>query len=204
MGNELGELALEAERRRRGGVDRGNLVEQIGEPHEVGVIRHVGAPNGVVHQLVANGHLLGEGLLAIVHECGAPVEVFVEGVVEVKAQQGLALSAECGLVFERHADAGAGVDDALVGDGDRTHAVVHGVVAVFGKGDAAGGDHHRAARHIHGVEPDHVARRGLILALEHKLVFILILPRHGERGVVQFLIHIVGGHGVVANHFLQV
>ena len=54
MWNELRKLTFEIERRWRCGIHRRNLVEQVGEPHEVGLVRHVRTPNGVVHQFIAN------------------------------------------------------------------------------------------------------------------------------------------------------
>ncbi len=68
MGYELGKLGLKREGRGLCGIDRRYLVEQIGQPHEAGVILRVEAPDGVVDRLVADVDLFGQGLLGEVHE----------------------------------------------------------------------------------------------------------------------------------------
>ncbi len=74
-----------------------------------------------------------------------------ETILRVKSEQGLALHGEHRLILKCDAYIGAGVDDALVGDGDYAHAVVDGIVGVLHKCGAAGCDHNRPSRHIHGV-----------------------------------------------------
>ena len=86
------------------------------------------------------------------HERGSDVEILVETIVEVKAKESLALHGVERLVFERHTDALARVDDALVGDGDYAHGVIDRVVTVLVEHDASGCDYDRASRHIHGIK----------------------------------------------------
>ena len=83
MWDKLRKLALERECRRSCGIDGRNLVEQIGEPHKLGIIVHVHTPDGVVDQLFTDGHLLGDILLTIVHDGTTDVEVLVELIVQV-------------------------------------------------------------------------------------------------------------------------
>ena len=138
------------------------------------------------------------------HQCAAYVEVVVEGIVQVQAQQSLALLAEGGLVFERHADVGAGINDALVGDSHRSHCVVNSIVTVLGKYHSTGTHHHRAARHVGSIKADGVLVGSLILTLQHKLVLVLHLLGIGQLHGVELLIHILVGNSIVTNHLAQV
>ena len=204
MWNELRKLTFEIERRWRCGIHRRNLVEQVGEPHEVGLVRHIRTPNGVVHQFIANRHFFGQSLFAIVHQSGTHMEILVECVIQVKSHKGFALHAESGLVFHRHANICTGIDDALVGDSHRTHIIVHRIVAVFCQGHATGCHHHRAARHIHGVEPDHITCRCLIFTSHHILILVGILTSHRQCAIVKFLIHIFVSNSTTAHRLFQV
>ena len=179
MRNELSKFALHAESRRRSGVDCRYFVDQIGQPHEVFVVRHVHTPYRIVDKFVADADLLGERLFAEVHKRTAYVKVFVESVIKVETEQGFALHAVERLIFERHADVRARIDDALVCDCDDTHVVVDGIVAVFGEGNATGGNDNRPARHIHGIKANLRARRGLIFAFEDEFVLVLELLCYG-------------------------
>ena len=203
VGNELGKFGSEAHRRRRCGIHRGYLVHNVGEPHKLVVIAEVQAPDGVVDGLGAYRHFLGDGTLGEVHHGGSDVEIFIELVVEVETEERFALSAEHRLVFHRHIDACSGIDDALVEDSYDTHVVIHRVVAVFGEGYTSGSYHHRASRHIHGVEPDLRAARSLIFAREHIFVLVLHLSSHGESGVIEFLEHKLVGDGRVVDFLLK-
>ena len=86
------------------------------------------------------------------------MEIFVECIIQIQAHEGFALHTERRLIFHRHTDIGAGIDDALIDDGDRTHSVIHGVVAILGERYATGRNHHRPAWHIHGIEANHIPR----------------------------------------------
>ena len=100
MGQKLCKLTVDVNRRWRGGIDGGNLVEQIGEPHEIGLVRHPCSPNGVINNLITNGNFLGQCLFAIVHQSSAHMEIIVKGIIKVKSKQCLALSAKRRLVFQ--------------------------------------------------------------------------------------------------------
>ncbi len=154
MGNKICEFSLQAQSRRLDGIDCGYLVQEVCQPHELGVVLHVEAPDSVVDNLVADVDLFGLGFLGEVHDSGSEVEIFVELIVEIKAQQGFALHGVERLIFQCHIDALPGVNDALVGNGHNAHCVVYRIVAVFHKRDTAGSDYYRSARHIHGIKPD--------------------------------------------------
>ena len=181
MGNQLGKLSQEVDAGRSNGIDSRNLVKQVGQPHELGVERHVHTPNRVVHQLATDRYLITNGFFAVVHHSGTNVEILVDGIIQVQTQQSLALHAEGGLVFQRHADVGARIDDTLVSDGHRTHGVIHRIVAVLGQGHTSGGYHNRSACHVGGIELDDATRTGLVLTRKDKLVFVTELLSHGER-----------------------
>ena len=86
MRNQLGKLTHECEAGGSHGIDGGNLVEQIGQPHELGIVRHVHTPYRIVYQLTTDRHLITDGLLAIMHDGTADVEVLVEGIVQIQTQ----------------------------------------------------------------------------------------------------------------------
>ena len=127
------------------------------------------------------------------------MEIFIERIVQVQTQQCLALHAEGRLVFKRHTNVGSCINQALVGDGHRSHVVIHSIVAVLSQWHTACGHNHRPARHIHRIQLNGIARRRLILTLKHKLVLVLILASHGQRRVIEFGIHIVLGDVLVSN-----
>ena len=115
------------------------------------------------------------------HYSGTYVEIFIEFVIQIESEQGLALGAVGGLIFKGYADVGACIDYALVDDGHHSHIVIHRIIGIFGQRHTAGGYHHRSARHIHSIQAYLRTARSLIFALEHKLILILKLLRHGER-----------------------
>ena len=196
--HQLGKLGRQGQRRGGRGVDGGNLVEPVGEPQETGVVRQVHPPQGVVEHLVAHAHLLGKRFFREVHDGGSYIEILGEGVVEVETQHGLALHVEHRLVLERDADGGTRLDNALVQDGNDTHGVVDNVVGVLDQRHTAGRDHHRTAGHVHGVQTDFGARRGLVLTGHDKLVLLGDLLGDGECRVVEFLVDIFLGDGGIA------
>ena len=138
MRHELREFSQEVQRRGGYSINRRNLIQQVGQPHELGVIGHIRAPYRIVDKFATDGDFVTDRFLAIVHDRGTDVEVLVECVIQIQAQQCFALHAEGGLVLERYTDVGTGIDDTLVGDGHGTHRVVHGVVAVLGKRHTTG------------------------------------------------------------------
>ena len=135
---------------------------------------------------------------------GTDVKVARQLILQVEAQQGFALKREERLVFECYAYALAGVDNSLIGNGDDTHGVVDGIVRVLGKGNAACGDNNRASRHIHGVEPNLRAARGLIFAAEYEFVLVGELACHHQRGVIELRIAVLLGKYRVADFFGKV
>ena len=179
------------------------VVEHVGEPLALALPGHIEAPKGVLQGFVSHRHLTGEGLLAQVHEGTTKLEVLGEVVDPVHAEHRLALHVEDGVALHRHVNRGAGIEDALVDDGHRTHGVVDGVVAVLGERDAAGGDLHRAARHVVGTELDDIAARAGMLAREDELVLLGNLLGYGLGGVVELLEDVLVGHPVVAYHTAQ-
>ena len=198
MGHEHGVFGCEAESGGGSGVDGGNLVEQVRQPHKLRVVVDVEAKHRVVDGLVADVHLFGERLLGEVEHGGADGEILVEGILHIEAQECLALGGEERLVLKCHGYALTRVDDALVGDGDDTHRIIDGIVGVLGQAHAAGHHHYRAAGHVHGVEAYLRAGGCLIGAGEDKLVLVGKLAGDYQRGVVQLFVDIfLRQHGVV-------
>ncbi len=91
MGHDIGILGGEVEARGRGGVDGRYLVEKVGEPHELAIVGKVEAEHRVVDRLVADVDLFEQGFLREVEQGGAQVEVFVELILQVEAEERLAL-----------------------------------------------------------------------------------------------------------------
>ena len=132
------------------------------------------------------------------------MEILVERIVEVESQQCLALHAEGGLVLERDADVGTGVDDALVGNGDRTHGIVDRIVAVLGQRDTAGGDYNRTTGDVGGIEFDDATRTGLVFTGKDELVLVAELLRNDERRVIEFGVDILLGDVIIPELTAQV
>ena len=115
------------------------------------------------------------------HHGGSDVEILVELIVQVESKQGLALSAIGRLVLKRHTDVCSGIDNALVDYSYDAHVIVNCIVAVFGQGDAAGSNHHRTTRHVHGIEANLRTARCLILTFEDEFILVLKLSCYRER-----------------------
>ena len=96
----MSELTLERQTRRRHGIDSRDFVQQVGKPHELGVVRHIHTPNRIVDQLTTDSHLVSDGFLTIVHDGTANVEILVKGVIQVQSQQCLALHVKGVLVLK--------------------------------------------------------------------------------------------------------
>ncbi len=79
-------------------------------------------------------------------------EILIKLILCVKTEQRLPLHAVERLVFKRDTHVGAGVNDALVGDGHDAHAVVYGIVAILGQHNTTRHDHYRTSRHVHGIK----------------------------------------------------
>ena len=189
--------------RRSGGVDGRNLVEKVGQPHEVFVIRQVQSPHGVVDHLVAYVDFLRQRLFGEAHDRSSEAQIFVKLILRVESEQSLALHAEHRLVFKSDADIGPGVDYALVGDGNNTHRIVDRIVAVFCQGDTSGCDDYRTTGNIHRVQSDCRASRRHIFSDERELVFVGKLPCDHKSRVVKLSVNVIFGDGFVADLFSQ-
>ncbi len=197
MGDEMGELCVQPKGGGSRGIDSRHLVHKIGEPHEVLVVVEIEAPHGVVDHLITDVDLFCQRLLREIENRSPKGEILVEFILRVQTEQRLPLHAEERLVFESHADVGAGVYDALVGDGHDTHAVVYGIIAVFRQLHAPGSHHDRTTRHVHGSEPDCGPSRCLIFSGKREFVFISKLARHDERGIIKLLEDVLGSESRV-------
>ena len=88
------------------------------------------------------------------HQRGAEAEVLREAVVEVEADERLALLAEGVTALEAHLDRRLGVDELAVEDLHAPCGVVDGVVRALGE-ECAGSRHtHRAWGDVHRAEGD--------------------------------------------------
>ena len=175
-------------------MQQGQLVEHVGEPLRLLLPVHVEAPDGVVEGLLAHGDLGGHGLFGEVHDGSAESEVLVEVVLPVQSEHGLSLHAVLGVVLVGCLHAGAGVEYALVEDGDLSRRVVHAVVAALLQLHASGRDLDGASWHVEGVERDDVGRRSLELTREQELVFLCNLSRHGLCRVIELVEAVGVGH----------
>ena len=96
------------------------------------------------------------------HDCGADIEILVDGVLKVQPEKRFSLHREKTLILKSYAYALPGVDYALVGDCNDTHCIVDRIIAVFHKLHPSGHYNDRASGHIHCVQSDLRARRSLI------------------------------------------
>ena len=88
------------------------------------------------------------------HQGGAEAEVLREAVVEVEADEGLALLAEGVTALEAYLDGCLGVDELAVEDLHAPCSVVDGVVRTFGEERARSRHAHRAWSDVHRAERD--------------------------------------------------
>ena len=95
-----------------------------------------------------------QGHLREVHQGGAEAEVLREAVVEVEADEGLALLAEGITALEAHLDGRLGVDELAVEDLHAPCGVVDGVVRTLGEERTSSRHAHRAWGDIHRAEGD--------------------------------------------------
>ena len=87
-------LGGEAELGGRQRAEGGHLVEQVGEPHELGVPAQVEADHGVVDRFVTDVDFFGQRLLAVAEDGGSDVKILAELVLQVKSQKRLSLHRE--------------------------------------------------------------------------------------------------------------
>ena len=88
------------------------------------------------------------------HQGGAEAEVLREAVVEVEADERLALLAEGITALEAHLDGRLGVDELAVEDLHAPCGVVDGVVRTLGEERASSRHTHRAWGDVHRAEGD--------------------------------------------------
>ncbi len=86
MRHKLCELTQEGNAGRSNSIDCRNLVEQVGEPHELTIIGHIHAPDGVIDQFLTNTQLVTDGFFTIVHHRCTDVEILVESIIKVQSQ----------------------------------------------------------------------------------------------------------------------
>ena len=82
----MSEIASEVQCGWCNSIDSRNLVKQIGQPHELGVIRYIHTPDGVIYQLITDGHLITDSLLAIMHDRSPDMEILIEGIIQIQSQ----------------------------------------------------------------------------------------------------------------------
>ena len=88
------------------------------------------------------------------HQGGAEAEVLREAVVEVEADEGLALLAEGVTALEAYLDRRLGIDELAIEDLHAPCGVVDGVVRAFGEEHARSRHAHRAWGDVHRAERD--------------------------------------------------
>ena len=109
------------------------------------------------------------------HQGGAEAEVLREAVVEVEADEGLALLAEGVTALEAHLDGRLGIDELAVEDLHAPCGVVDGVVRTLGEERASSCHTHRAWGDVHRAEGDLPRRGGTVFAPQIVLVLLRAL-----------------------------
>ena len=109
------------------------------------------------------------------HQGGAEAEVLREAVVEVEADERLALLAEGVTTLEAYLDRRLGVDELAVEDLHAPCGVVDGVVRAFGEERASSCHTHRARGDVHRAEGDLPRRGGTVFAPQVVLVLLRAL-----------------------------
>ena len=88
------------------------------------------------------------------HQGGTEAEVLREAVVEVEADEGLALLAEGVTALEAHLDGRLGIDELAIEDLHAPCSVVDGVVRTLGEECTSSRHTHRAWGDVHRAEGD--------------------------------------------------
>ena len=109
------------------------------------------------------------------HQGGAEAEVFREAVVEVEADEGLALLAEGITALEAHLDGCLGVDELAIEDLHAPCGVVDGVVRALGEERASSCHTHRAWGDVHRAKGDLSCRGGSVFASQIVLILLRAL-----------------------------
>ena len=86
LGDDACIFGGKAQPRGSGGVDSGNLIEQIGKPHKFLVVAQVEAQHRIVDYFVANVDFFGERFLSEMHDGGSYIEILAELVLQVEAE----------------------------------------------------------------------------------------------------------------------
>ena len=107
------------------------------------------------------------------------------------------------VAFHAGIDLCAGIQDALVDDGDTAHAVIHQIVAVLCQGHTSGCYDYGALRNVGYAQVNLAAVASLVLAGKQELVVLGNLFGNGLGAVIQFREAIFVGYCVIANPFAK-
>ena len=183
--DEMRKLGVDGEGGRSGGGDPRDLVDGIGEPLHLGLPTSVDTPDGVRQRFGSGVYFGRQRTFAQVHDRSADQQVFVELILQMGAEEALALHRERALVFQFDVHVRTRFENRGVEDSHCTHRVVHGVIDVLDEGGTSGGDGDGASRHIHGAQTDLAAVRAFVFTGKVELVLLAQLLRHDQSRVVQ-------------------
>ncbi len=165
---------------------------------------YIQAVHGVYKRFIAHGHFAGKRFFIQMHEGTSYLQVTVEIVCPVQPRHGLALHVHEGIALQLDIYVGAGINDVLVDDCDRTHAVVDRIVAVLGQGYASCGHYYRTARYVGGTQLYDIVRGARILTRQYEFVFVGNPFGNHSCRVIKLLKDIFVGNRIIPDGFSQV
>ena len=197
--DEVGELGIQLQFARFCKIEEGQFVYQIGKSLPLGAIAQVGSPESVAHRFRPYCALGGEGKLREVHKRGSNGEVFTEAIIGIEAHHCFALHVHESLIFEGNINACTAIQDRFVDDSHGTHSVVDGVIYILRKESSPGCNSHRTGRNVGNTgSKTNLPRRGrLVLPSQDKLIALGSLSRHHGGVVVDLLVYILIGNGII-------
>ena len=203
--DEVGELGIQLQFTRFCEIEEGQFVYQIGKSLPLGAIAQVGPPEGVAHRFRPYCALGGKRQLREVHKRGSNGEVFAEAIIGIEAHHRFALHVHESLIFEGNINACTAIQDRFVDDSYGTHGVVDSVIYILRKECPPGCNSHRTGCYVGntGTKTNLPRRCRLVLSSQDKLIALGSLSRHHRGIVVDLLVYILIGNGVIPESLPQ-
>ena len=131
--NKMGEFSIESKVGFCGSAVERQKIYEFGHERNFCPVRQVRTPYQVVYRLISIVNFLSIRFFVKIHKDSANVEIIRDVIIQSGSQHTLFCDSEVVFVFHSDGDRGSGVQDAFIGDGDRTHTVIDGIVNIFGQ-----------------------------------------------------------------------
>ncbi len=150
--NKMGKFTIELYPRYGFGTVKRQFVHHTGKPHAFRLVVEIQPPHGVGYWFLPEIGFLGQWPLMQVDQGGSYNKVIVYLVIHMHAHHGLGLQVKRGVVLQRYIYGGSRVEDTFVYDLNAAQGIIYGVIHVFGKRYAAGGNPYRTLGNIKCIE----------------------------------------------------